>query len=80
MFMAASFALADCSPLTIGKGKDLLPELGEIRDVSLKIAFASGSQAIDEGVAFRITPDELRKAIRLNFWYPEYRKYRRVSL
>lgn len=80
MFMAASVALADCSPLVTGKGKDLLPELGEIRDVSLKIAFAVGNQAIDEGVASTITPNELRKAIRLNFWYPEYRKYRRTTL
>lgn len=80
MFMAASVALADCSPQATGKGEGLLPELGEIREVSLKIAFAVASQAIDDGVTSGITLNELSKAIERNFWYPEYREYRRVSL
>ena len=80
MFMAASKALADCSPLATGQGQDLLPELGEIRKVSLKIAFAVAKQAIDDGVAARITPDQLRKSIEANFWHPEYRQYRRTTL
>ena len=80
MFMAASNALADCSPMATGRGKTLLPELGEIRNVSLKIAFAVGKQAIEDGVAAKVTSDQLDKAINANFWYPEYRKYLRTSL
>ena len=80
MFMAASESLAECSPLVTGEGSDLLPSLGEIRQVSLKIAFAVGTQAIDDEVAAKVTPDELHKSIKANFWYPEYRQYRRTSL
>ena len=80
MFMVASNVLAGCSPLATGKGKDLLPSLGEIRQVSLKIAVAVARQAIDDGVAPKISFDALEKAIAANFWHPSYRQYRRTSL
>lgn len=80
MFLAASKALADCSPLAKGEGKDLLPELGEIRKVSLKIAFSVAKQAIDDGVAAKVTPDQLSNSIKANFWHPQYRQYRRTTL
>lgn len=80
MFMAASKALADCSPLVLGKSKDLLPPLADIRQVSINIAFAVGIQAIDEGIADNLTKDELSQSIDANFWYPAYREYRRISI
>ncbi|MDH5433901.1 MAG: NAD-dependent malic enzyme, partial [Gammaproteobacteria bacterium] len=79
MFMAASEALATCSPLVKGKNNDLLPPLDEIRDVSLKIAFAVARQAIADGVAYRLSDEKLRQRLEDNFWDPEYREYRRRS-
>ncbi len=79
MFMAASEALAECSPLGSGVGQDLLPALSQIREVSLKIAFSVGLRAIEEGFAPVISRNELNEKIRANFWYPEYRHYRRRS-
>ncbi len=80
MFMAASKALADCSPLAHGKGNNLLPSLGDIRQVSLKIALAVANQAIIDEVASPVSQDKLENAIERNFWYPEYRQYQRISM
>lgn len=77
MFMVASEALAECSPLINGSGKDLLPALSQIRKVSLSIALAVGLQAIEEEVAPAISKEQLQENIQANFWHPEYRDYRR---
>ncbi len=79
MFMAASEALAECSPLVKGDGDDLLPKLGEIRNVSRVIAVAVAKQAMKDGVAAHISDQKLNTRIEANFWMPEYREYRRTS-
>jgi len=79
MFMAASEALASCSPLVTGESKDLLPNLGDIRKVSRVIAVAVGKQAMKDGVAAHISDQKLDGRIEANFWMPEYRNYRRTS-
>ena len=79
MFMVASEALAECSPLVIGDGSELLPSINQIRSVSKKIAVAVATQAMDEEVALRISEDSLLTQIERNFWSPEYRDYRRTS-
>ncbi len=79
MFMAASDALAICSPLVKGDGKDLLPALGDIKEVSIIIAIAVARQAMSEGVADLISDDKLNQRIDASFWKPEYREYRRCS-
>ncbi|WP_428355705.1 NAD-dependent malic enzyme [Methyloprofundus sp.] len=80
MFMVASEALADCSPLVDGSGTNLLPALSKIREVSLDIALVVGLQAIEEGVAPALSKEELAESIQENFWIPEYREYRRQKL
>ena len=80
MFMAASEALAEISPLVNGTGDTLLPALSELREVSLYIALAVGLKAIEEGIASVITKQELEESIQKNFWLPEYREYRRQRL
>ncbi len=80
MFMVASEALAECSPLVKGTGEQLLPTLDQIRDVSLTIALVVGLQAIEEGVAPVVSKEELLEQIQANFWEPEYRDYRRLLL
>ncbi len=79
MFMAASIALAETSPLANDLGDDLLPALSQIREVSLAIALAVALQAVEDGVAPDTSKEELVKKIQSNFWNPEYRNYRRRS-
>jgi len=79
MFMAASEALASCSPLVKGEGDDLLPSLSDIRSVSHIIAVAVAKQAMAEDVATLISDEKLQQRIIATFWKPEYRDYRRVS-
>ncbi len=79
MMMAASSALAECSPLaTEGKGP-LLPPLSDIRKVSKYIAKAVYLQAIKDGYAVDIAEDVIEQVINSNFWEPVYREYRRTS-
>jgi len=79
MFMAASEALASCSPLVKGESNKLLPSLSEIRGVSSVIAIAVAKQAMADGVAPEIPDDKLESRIKSSFWMPEYREYRRNS-
>ncbi|WP_413294482.1 NAD-dependent malic enzyme [Bdellovibrio sp. HCB185ZH] len=76
MMMAASEALADCSPMALSGEGVLLPELKDISSVSVEIAFRVGKAAQADGVAVKMTDDELLAAIQHNFWKPEYRTYR----
>jgi malate dehydrogenase (oxaloacetate-decarboxylating) len=79
MMMAASWALAEASPMVrTGQGA-LLPPLHSIRDVSKVIARAVFKQAIEDGVAVPVPEDLIDVKIENNFWVPEYRDYRRTS-
>src|SRR5690554_4294040 len=79
MMMAASQALADCSPLAQKGEGPLLPPLTNIREVSKIIARAVFSQAIADKVAIPVPEDLIESTIEKNFWSPEYRDYRRTS-
>jgi len=79
MFIAASEALAENSPLVKGTGRALLPEISQIREVSMKIAFAVGLQAMRDGVAEQLSEAMLQEKVRENFWEPQYRDYKRVE-
>ncbi|WP_341501408.1 NAD-dependent malic enzyme [Gallaecimonas sp. GXIMD4217] len=79
MLMAASRALAECSPLARDGEGPLLPPLGEIREVSCYIAKAVAKQAMAEGKALATSDEALEAAIDKNFWLPRYRNYRRTS-
>lgn len=79
MLMASSRALAECSPLALTGEGGLLPSLTEIHQVSKHIAFAVAKQAIEEGLALPKSDELLEHAIDVNFWTPEYRRYRRTS-
>ncbi|MFK5923565.1 MAG: NAD-dependent malic enzyme [Verrucomicrobiota bacterium] len=79
MFITASEALAEFSPLVRGEGDFLLPELDNIRELSAHIAFEIGKQAMEEGVATRVDESVLKESIKRSMWFPEYRAYRRTS-
>ena len=78
MLMAASNALADCSPKLHDIEADLLPDLNELHQVSRIIAFKVAQAAIEDGVAPAIHEDILRQRLEDNFWKPEYRRYKRI--
>ena len=80
MIMAASNALADASPLALGVSEHLLPPLTNINELSKKIALAVALTAMDQGLALRVDKDILIKRIEKQFWEPEYRPYKRVSM
>ncbi|PHM66054.1 malic enzyme [Xenorhabdus stockiae] len=79
MLMAASRALADCSPLAQTGSGPLLPLIDDIQDVSRKIAKEVAKKAQIQGVATVTSEDALEEAIERNFWKPEYRIYKRTS-
>jgi malate dehydrogenase (oxaloacetate-decarboxylating) len=74
MFMAASEALAACSPTIKNSADPLLAPLSAICDVSKEIAFSVASQAQKEGLAEKISSDALRARIEAEFWMPTYRQ------
>jgi malate dehydrogenase (oxaloacetate-decarboxylating) len=80
MLMAASNALADASPMVTDPNGELLPPLTEIGNLSRKIAFAVAKVAMGQGLALPIPDEMLEQRIEGNFWKPEYRPYKRVSL
>jgi malate dehydrogenase (oxaloacetate-decarboxylating) len=80
MLMATSAALAEASPLaTTGQG-ELLPALGEIAQLSKKIAFDVAKIAMQQNLALEVSDEILKERIERNFWMPEYRPYKRVSI
>ena len=80
MLMAASNALADVSPLVNDGEGALLPPLSAISELSRKIAFEVGKVAMAQGLALELSDEALKESIERNFWKPEYRPYKRVSI
>ena len=79
MLMAASRALADCSPMATNGDGALLPDIADIQEVSKRIALEVGKAAQLQGVAVVTSGDALADAIAHNFWQPQYRNYKRTS-
>lgn len=73
MFMAASRALASCSPAREDPAAPLLATLGQVRKVAREIAFGVARQAQGEGLAEKTTATELRRRIEAQYWKPVYR-------
>jgi malate dehydrogenase (oxaloacetate-decarboxylating) len=80
MLMATSRALADVSPLINNSEGALLPPLRDIAKLSKKIAFDVAKVAMAQGLALDISDELLLERIEKNFWLPEYRPYKRVSI
>ncbi len=80
MLMAASVALAECSPMATAGVGALLPPLSELPRVSRKIATAVALCAQSEGVAPPTPRDALELSIDAQFWDSSYRPYRRIPI
>ncbi|KAF4628813.1 hypothetical protein G7Y89_g9330 [Cudoniella acicularis] len=84
MLVAAVKALAAQSPALKDPEKGLLPDVVNVREISVHIARAVIIQAVDEGLATEkgIPSDddgELEEWIREQMWDPVYRPLRLVS-
>lgn len=79
MLMAASRALAGCSPLALNGEGALLPNIDDIQAVSKTIAMQVGKAAQLQGVAIVTSEEALAKTIEHNYWQPQYRTYKRTS-
>ena len=80
MLMAASKTLAEASPLANTGDGGLLPALNDLATLSKRIAFDVAKCAMAQGLALEISDHALTEAIDKNFWLPEYRQYKRVSI
>jgi malate dehydrogenase (oxaloacetate-decarboxylating) len=80
MLLASSAALAEASPLAATGQGELLPALGEIAKLSRKIAFDIAKIAMQQNLALEVSDEILKERIEQNFWMPEYRPYKRVSI
>ena len=83
MLVEATHALADQAPALKDPDAALLPDVGIVREVSVKIAAAVIKQAVKEGVAQENgIPDEddkLDEWIRVQMWKAEYRPLSKVD-
>jgi len=80
MLIVASETLAEASPRANSGEGDLLPPITEIGELSKKIAFAVAKVAFKQGLALEINDEMLVAKIERNFWKPEYRQYKRISI
>lgn len=80
MLMVTSATLAEASPLAINGGGALLPAISDIAGLSKKIAFEVAKVAMQEGLALEVSDEVIYERIEENFWLPEYRPYKRVSI
>ncbi len=78
MFMVAAKALAACSPSHNNIENNLLPSFEDIRQVSAKIAFAVGQEAIKSGVAQLPGHVTLEELIQNKIWKPQFLPYKKI--
>ena len=72
MMLAAARALGANSPAIKDPAASLLPPLPQIRKVAAEIAFAVGIEAQKDGVAPKLSEDELRRRVTQGQWIPAY--------
>ena len=83
MLVAAVKALAAQSPALKDPDKGLLPDVVEVKELSVKIAVAVIKAAQEENLAtakgIPEAHEELEKWVRRQMWRPEYREYKKIS-
>ena len=72
MMLAAARTLAENSPALKDSSASLLPPVTDIRRVAADIATAVGLQAQTDGVAPKLSGDELRQRVAATQWAPAY--------
>jgi malate dehydrogenase (oxaloacetate-decarboxylating) len=83
MLVEATKALASQAPAMKDPDAALLPDVEDVREVSVKIAAAVIKQAVKEGVAqeedIPEDNDDLDEWVRVQMWNPEYRPLKKVD-
>jgi malate dehydrogenase (oxaloacetate-decarboxylating) len=72
MMLAAARALAGNSPALKDSSASLLPPLTDIRRVAAQIAIAVGIEAQKDGLAPKVSENELRQRVMAAQWTPAY--------
>ena len=80
MFLAAARTVAELSPARRDREANLLPPLVELRQISFRVASSVAAQAVAEGLAAPMTPEQIADAIRAKMWEPVYAAYRRRTV
>ena len=84
LLVAAVKALAACAPSLQDPDAGLLPDVTNVRDISVKIAAAVIKKAVEEGLAqengIPEDDEELEEWIRAQMWEAEYRELRKVEV
>jgi len=75
MLLAAAKALGDQSPALQNPSNPLLPNVANLREVALKIAYSVAQQAQSEGLAPAGEPEALRQKLVESQWLPQYAGY-----
>ncbi|KAF1955079.1 hypothetical protein CC80DRAFT_493418 [Byssothecium circinans] len=83
LIVAAVRALASTAPIINGKGTGLLPDVTDVREISVKIAKNVIQQAVEEGLNQQTgipeDVDDLEEWIREQMWNAEYRPLKLVE-
>jgi malate dehydrogenase (oxaloacetate-decarboxylating) len=83
MLVEATKALAAQAPALKDPDAALLPDVEDVREISMKIAAAVIKQAVKEGVAqeehIPESDEELEEWIRVQMWNAEYRPLKKVE-
>jgi malate dehydrogenase (oxaloacetate-decarboxylating) len=79
MFMVAGKAVAAMSPTVNDKNGRLLPQVAQLRDVSIAVAKVVARQAQADGVADLCDEATLSDRIKALFWEPHYQPYHRIG-
>jgi malate dehydrogenase (oxaloacetate-decarboxylating) len=75
MLLAAAKALGDQSPALQNPSNPLLPNVANLREVALEIAYAVAQEAQSEGLAPADEPEALRQKLADSHWFPQYVEY-----
>ncbi|SFN40254.1 NAD-dependent malic enzyme [Formivibrio citricus] len=76
MLIASALALAELSPAKNQEGAKLLPELTDMRKVSLHVAQAVARQARAEGLTENLSDAQFEERIKAYMWEPSYQSCR----
>ncbi|MCH2183277.1 MAG: NAD-dependent malic enzyme [Mariniblastus sp.] len=72
MFMVAAIALKEFSPVVKDPQGELLPPLTDLRKLARHIAMAVGKKAQEQGMADKISEEELARKVDEKMWRPDY--------
>ena len=79
MFLAAARAVAAKSPAIDDPGANLLPPLGQIRELTFHVAVAAGKAGADRRPRLPMSDEAIAAAVRSKMWEPRYPSYNQLK-